>query len=102
MDERELQNPENWDFEKADVRPGVKKSRAVVSVAFTREDFELVARAAEEFGMKVSEFIRAAALDRAQPNVVVFGAFAAKTESRYSIVPEKEENVASARSSEQA
>lgn len=43
-------------------REGVKSPRAVVSVAFAREDFELVARVARTSGMRTSEFIREASL----------------------------------------
>ncbi len=73
-------NPENWDFENAERRPPAQRGRAIVSVAFNRDDFEAIGEAAEEFGMKLSEFIRHAALDRARPHVLVFGALA--TEAR--------------------
>jgi hypothetical protein len=62
----ELQDPETW-ADDGEVRPPVKSPRAIVSVAFSREDFETVARYAREHGMKTSEFIRHAALDRAVP-----------------------------------
>ena len=69
-----LQNPENWDVDQAAVRPGTKKARAVVSVAFNRYDFELVVGAAQRSQVKTSEFIREAALDRAStlPKVTDF------------------------------
>src|SRR5881396_2104439 len=60
----ELQNPENWAFEAAERRPARRGVRAIVSVAFTREDFERVAAAAEQLGKRTSEFIREAALGR--------------------------------------
>lgn len=60
----ELQEPGNWDFQRAEKRPGVRKPRAVVSVAFSREDFERVSQYAENVGTKTSEFIREAALAR--------------------------------------
>ena len=64
MDELDdLQNPENWD--EGNVRPPVKAPRAVVSVAFSREDFERIVAAARARGMKTSEFIRYAALAEA-------------------------------------
>lgn len=66
MDERELaelQDEESWDDE-GDVRPAVKPQRAVVSVAFGRDDFERVATHARRHGMKTSEFIRRAALSQ--------------------------------------
>jgi hypothetical protein len=62
-----LQNPENWEDEENPVRPPVKSPRAVVSVAFSREDFESIAAHAREHGMKTSEFIRRAALNQLAP-----------------------------------
>ena len=67
MDERELielENEETWDFDQATVHPPSKTARAVVPVAFGRGDFERVAAYARDRGMKLSEFIRQAALDR--------------------------------------
>lgn len=61
----DLENAENWDFEKAEKREPAKRARVVVSVPFSREDFERVATKAEELGKRTSEFIREAALDKA-------------------------------------
>ena len=61
-EDEELQNPEQWDFENADLRTPVKEARAVVSVAFARTDLDLVVTAARKAGMKVSEYIRTATL----------------------------------------
>ena len=58
----ELQDPESWSDE-SEVRAPVKPQRAVVSVAFSREDFERVVEQAQRAGMKTSEFIRHAALE---------------------------------------
>lgn len=69
---KELQSPQSWDWERAESRPPRKKPRAVVSVAFNRNDFETVANFAERAGMKVSEFIRSAAMGCAEGKVVVF------------------------------
>ena len=69
MDDKEreeLQNPGSWDWERAQARPGRKKPRAVVSVAFNREDFETVAAFAERAGIKLSQFIRSAAIGCAE------------------------------------
>jgi len=60
---KELQDEESWDDE-GEVRPAVKPQRAVVSVAFSRDDFERVATYARRHGMKTSEFIRRAALSQ--------------------------------------
>jgi hypothetical protein len=68
MDEREVQeleNPENWDFENRQRHEAVKKPRAVVSVAFSREDFERIEEQAERLGITLSKFIRDAALEKA-------------------------------------
>jgi hypothetical protein len=65
MDDRELQNPESWNFGPSERRPGVKNARAVVSVAFARDDFERVAETARRAGKRTSEFIRQAALEKA-------------------------------------
>ncbi|MDQ3693787.1 MAG: hypothetical protein M3464_09170 [Chloroflexota bacterium] len=60
-----LQDPEAWD--EGEVRPPVKSPRAIVSVAFAREDFERIAEYATRRGMKTSEFIRRAALETVVP-----------------------------------
>ncbi len=72
---KELENPEHWDFENVERRRGVKRPRAIVSVAFPADDYELVARRADELGLKLSEFIRAAALDRASSSGAVVEVF---------------------------
>ncbi len=74
MDDKEreeLRNPESWDWDRAESRPGRKKPRAVVSVAFNRDDFETVAAFAERAGMKLSQFIRSAAIGRVQGKMQV-------------------------------
>ena len=38
----ELQNPENWDYDSAELHPRSKKRRTVVSVAFPNEDLQVV------------------------------------------------------------
>ena len=65
-DDKELQSPENWDFASAERRKPTRQGRAVVSVAFQREEFERVAAAAVRDGKSVSSFIRGAALDKAR------------------------------------
>src|SRR5207248_5301941 len=59
-----LEKAETWDYETAERRPGVRTGRAVVSVAFNRDDFERVSAWAEQVGKRTSEFIRDAALER--------------------------------------
>ena len=65
-EQEELQKPKTWDWDRAEAHPGHKKPRAVVSVAFNRDDFETVALYAERAHMRVSEFIRSAALGCAE------------------------------------
>lgn len=64
--ENDLENTENWDFDKLEVRGPVKSTRVVVSVAFPRESFITVSQYAERLGKKTSEFIREAALEKAE------------------------------------
>jgi hypothetical protein len=63
-DVSELEQESAWEDEPFAVLKPQKPPRAVVSVAFAREDFARIARCARANGMKTSEFIRAAALDR--------------------------------------
>jgi hypothetical protein len=60
-----LERPENWDFAKAERHPPAKGGRAIVSVAFSRDDLRRVAECAAKLGMRTSEFIRQAALEKA-------------------------------------
>ncbi|MSQ14664.1 MAG: hypothetical protein EXR50_02220 [Dehalococcoidia bacterium] len=61
----ELQDPNNWDDERTEVLEPVKNQRSILSVAFTRQDFALVVTAAQELGIRTSEFVREAAIARA-------------------------------------
>lgn len=63
----ELEDAEAWDQDRAQKHEGRKERRAIVSVAFAREDFQAVVEAARRAGEATSEFIRRAALSRAQP-----------------------------------
>jgi hypothetical protein len=89
-------DPENdgnrWDFERAERRSSTRRPRAVVSVAFSRDDFDHVATMAEALEMKVSEFIRTAALAAAgRQSVIHFGADLDVSRARWSYVPIKPE-----------
>lgn len=69
MDERmdrELQAPESWDDASAQLHEPRTQRRAVVSVAFPSEDLESVSEAARSNNMKLSEFIRTAALEKSR------------------------------------
>lgn len=63
--DEELQREDQWDFDAAEARGPASRTRAVVSVAFARADFDRVAQYAELQGKRVSEFIREAASERA-------------------------------------
>ena len=62
--DEDLQRAENWDFDRAEQKPGRRDRRAVVSVAFNRDDFELVTEYAEETGRKLSGLLREAILNQ--------------------------------------
>jgi hypothetical protein len=73
--ERELENPNTWDFERAETKEPVKPSRVVVSVSFRNEDFSIVSEYAKRHGLKISEFIREAAIKEANgvsSNTLIF------------------------------
>ncbi len=60
----QLESPEQWDLEHAELHPPVKNARVILSVAFPSQHFQIVARCAEQMGKKLSEFVREAALER--------------------------------------
>jgi hypothetical protein len=62
----ELEDPDTWDWESAEVHPPVENPGARVSVRFTAAELGVVERAAEQAGMKLTAYIRAAALAHAQ------------------------------------
>ena len=63
-------NPEDveddWDFENAERREGLKPSSVVVSVRLQRSDFDKIAREAEMAGVPMSTFLRMAALEKVE------------------------------------
>lgn len=65
-DLKDLENPENWDWENAEAEVGKKNRRTIVSVAFPREDFKNVAKCALQLHVSVSAFVRHAAVDTAE------------------------------------
>ena len=66
----DLESSANWDFDNAEIVRRTKPARAVVSVSLRREDFETVSEAAERAGMRTSEFIRTAALEKVKPTAI--------------------------------
>lgn len=67
MSDEELQDESTWDFEDVEEQlPTPKrKARAVVSVAFPAVDIGIVSAAARNADMKLSAFIRDAAVEKA-------------------------------------
>ncbi len=66
QDVNSIEHEENWDFARAERRSGNRGVRTILSVAFSREEFDRVSACAERSNAKVSEFVRAAALERVQ------------------------------------
>ena len=63
-EQKNLENPDNWDAESEKVIELVSPGRVVVSVAFKRAELELVSSFAEARHEKLSAFIRQAAIER--------------------------------------
>jgi hypothetical protein len=68
----ELEGAEMWDFESAKGKKPIAGRRTVVSVAFHADEFAVVSRAAQNSQMRLSEFIRFAALEKASELQRVF------------------------------
>jgi hypothetical protein len=62
----DLHDKDQWDFDNAQQLPPERRPRAIVSVAFSAADFAVVSMAAEAAGMRVSTFIRDAAITKAR------------------------------------
>jgi hypothetical protein len=62
----DLKNPEQWDWESAKFVQPTKAPRTIVSVAFSRNEFQFVAETAAGLKQPVSAFIREAALQKAE------------------------------------
>ena len=57
---------DTWDYGHLETASGDRADRAVVAVTFSQDDFRTVSRGAEAAGSEASQFIRDAALARAQ------------------------------------
>lgn len=71
----QLQDKNEWDWDKAEVHPPVKSRRVVVSVAFKSPEFQRVSSYASKIGKRTSEFVREAAIravPASHPSVVSF------------------------------
>lgn len=79
-EQNELNEQSDMDWSSATQQKTRRRSRAVVSVGFSTDDFDRLDRHVERRGMKISEFIREAALERLgkeQSPVTISAAFAA-------------------------
>ncbi len=67
MSDEELQDESKWDFENAEPLPpqAARKARAIVSVAFPGAAFDCISAAARNANMRLSQFIREAAMEKA-------------------------------------
>jgi hypothetical protein len=64
-DDDEIEFEADWDFDNAVVVNPVSAPGAVVSVRFTADEFEQVARQSAAEGIKLTDYIRQAAVQRA-------------------------------------
>ena len=61
-DATDLENVEEWDFERAELSMPAHSRRTVVSVSVSPDDFDQLSSYAERIGLRTSQFIRRAAL----------------------------------------
>ena len=84
MNDEELQDPSNWDFEHPVLLERETRSqRTIVSVPFKVPEFRRVRLGAEQAGEKLATFIRQAALEKANaiaPASVVFVSYSHEPE----------------------
>lgn len=64
-EERELMDPETWDWDSAEVLPPVPASYTITEIHLSRDELALLDRAAQAEGLTVSAYLRQAALERA-------------------------------------
>ena len=63
-EERELMDPDSWDWANAEQGEPVPTPGAVLEVRFAREEFRVLVELAREEGIDPVEFLRRIALDR--------------------------------------
>lgn len=61
----ELENPDNWDWENAEEVVPTQEPGAVVARRFSGAEFDRLDKAAERSAMRLTDFIREAALEKA-------------------------------------
>jgi hypothetical protein len=64
-EERELMDPDTWDWDSMEEHPPVPNSGVVVAIRFSLEEMTSVGRAADAEGVTLSEYIRQLTLMRA-------------------------------------
>jgi hypothetical protein len=63
---QELEDPATWDWESAERRQSSANARSAVQVTFSQPEFEELAAYTELYGLRLTDFIRRAALDAAR------------------------------------
>lgn len=63
-DLKELEDPATWSDDEGYILPPARNPGAVVSVRFSLDEFVRLGQRASDQGLKVTDFIRNAALDR--------------------------------------
>lgn len=66
--ERELMDPDSWDWTSTEEGEPAPNAGAILEVRFTREEFFALARLARENGLNPVDFLRQTALDRIVAN----------------------------------
>jgi hypothetical protein len=67
-EERELMDPDTWDWDSIEELPPVQTPRAVIPVRFSLEELKRVGRVADAEGVPLSKYFRQSALMRALPS----------------------------------
>jgi hypothetical protein len=70
-DPRQLEHEDEWDLENAARMPPVRGRRTIVSVAFPPSDFQIIANVSASLQVPVSQFIREAAVEKAQAQTTI-------------------------------
>ena len=65
-EERELMDPETWDWDSAEELPPMPDVKIELPIAFTRDEYRTIGRAADAQGMTTHAFIAQVALAVAQ------------------------------------
>jgi hypothetical protein len=68
-EERELMDPETWDWDSLEELPPSPISGAVLAIRLSREEFARLAQAARAEGLTTSEYVKQSALSRVMQDV---------------------------------